>query len=510
MPDETIFQNKKLSLWLNDDPHMSFPVLNSNLNCEVCVVGAGITGITTAYLLSKLDLDVILIDSGSPMQLSSGNTTAKFTFQHGLTYSKILSKYGHDKARLYYDAQVQAMDFVRNLVKDLEIPCDYKDTYAVVYAEGEKQFEDLAQEYEAYQKLGIPGTLIRDVPYGIKSVGGLRVEDQFELHPVKYMSFLLKKLKEKNIRIYQDTQAVDVKERDEATIIVMENGHTIRCAKTVMATGYPFYDGKGMYFTRLAAYRSYLVAFPHPTEEKKDAMLISHSSSPFSIRFARTNDTDYLLIGGKGGKVGQQESTIKSYHELIEFGRKNFSVDQVDFMWAAQDYESVDGIPYIGPLTSKYPNLLVATGFKKWGMTNGTFSALLLTQILAGKESKFEEFFRPSRGEVRESLGKLMKENLNVAKEMIKGKVTPVDNKLSEIGNNRGGIIRHHGKRTGAYRDKEGILFLVDTTCTHLGCELEYNDAEKSFDCPCHGSRFDYQGKVIEGPALKDLKEIKE
>ncbi len=510
MLDAAIFKEKKLSLWLNDDPHMDFPVLNSEVSCGVCVVGAGITGITTAYLLSKLNLDVILIDRDSPMGLTSGNTTAKFTFQHHLTYNRILTKYGLDKARLYYEAQIQAMDFVSNLVKDLEIPCDFKKTYAMVFADSEEQFEKLAEEYEAYKKLGIPGTLVRDIPYGLKSVGGLRVEDQFELHPVKYMAFLLEKLKENNVKIYQNTEAIDIKESEGENLIVTENGHNIRCTKVVIATGYPFFDGKGLYFTRLSAHRSHLVAFPHPNQENKDAMMISNAKSPFSIRFARTNDTDYLLIGGQGGKVGQGESTKKSYLELIEFGRKNFHVNEVDFRWSAQDYNSIDGIPYIGPLTSKHPDLLVATGFREWGMTNGTFSAMLLTEIITAKESKFKELFNPSRSEVRENLGNVMKKNLNVAKEMIKGKVTMVKNDVNDIGNDEGGIVRHHGKRTGAYRDREGKLYLVDTTCTHMGCELEYNDAEKSFDCPCHGSRFNYEGKTIEGPALKDLKRIPE
>ena len=510
MLDEALFQKKQQSLWLNDDPHMGFPVLSTDVSCGICVVGAGITGITTAYLLSTLDLDVILIDSSSPMNLSSGNTTAKFTFQHGLIYNQILTKYGLDQARLYYEAQIQAMNLVSGLVKELEIPCDFKKTYAIVYAENENKYKELVEEHDAYMKLNIPGTLVRVLPYGLKSVGGLKVEDQFELHPVKYMAFLLEKLKEKNVKIYQQTKAIDIREEDNINLIVTANGSSIHCAKAVIATGYPFFEGKGLYFTRLSAYRSHLIAFSNPLQKNMDAMLITHADSPFSIRFARTNDTDYLLIGGKGGKVGQEESTKESFLKLIEFGRKNFQVDKVDFMWSAQDYETLDGLPYIGPLTSKHPDLLVATGFRKWGMTNGTFSALLLTKILTGEESKFAELFSPSRGEVKESIGKAIKENLNVAKEMIMGKVTSVTAELNEIGHDEGGIIRHQGKRTGAYKDKDGKLYLVDTTCTHLGCELDYNDAEKSFDCPCHGSRFDYEGKVIEGPALEDLKKIEE
>lgn len=510
MSNEPVFQKESLSLWLHDDLPHGFESLKTEETCSVCIVGAGITGITTAYLLSQLGIDVVLIDSHTPMQLTSGNTTAKFTFQHHLVYSRLIRKYGTEKARLYYEAQVQAMDFVSNLVRDLEIPCHFKYTYAMVYGEDQKQFEEIEEEYEAYKKLQIPGELVRDLPFGLKGVGGLKVENQFDLHPVKYLAFLLEKLKGTKVRIYQDTKAVDIKESDEGSLIVTENGHTIRCTKAVIATGYPFFDGNGFYFTRLAPYRSYLVAFPHPAQQNADAMLITNSPSPYSIRFARTNETDYVLIGGKGHKVGQESSALDSYQELINFGRAYFKVDEVSFRWSAQDYVSLDSIPYIGPLTSKHPDILVATGFRKWGMTNGTFAAQLLAQIITGQPSRFEELFRPSRGEVRESLGKVMKENLNVAKEMIKGKVTSSKTKLEQIGNDEGGIVRHKGKRTGAYRDKGGKLFLFDTTCTHLGCELEYNDAEKTFDCPCHGSRFRHDGNVIEGPALKKLKKVEE
>lgn len=237
-------------------------------------------------------------------------------------------------------------------------------------------------------------------------------------------------------------------------------------------------------------------------------MLISNSSSPYSIRFSNTDNVNYLLIGGRGHKVGQIESASNSYAELIDFGKKHFNLTDVEYRWSAQDYESVDKLPYIGPITSKHEDIFVATGFRKWGMTNSAFAAMLLANLVKGEDSKFGELFHPSRGEVLESLGKFMKENLNVAKELVKGKLLPDEIQLEDIGNDQGGIIKHKGKRVGAYRDNSGKLFLVDSTCTHLGCELEYNNAERSFDCPCHGSRFTYEGKIIEGPAVLDLKRI--
>ena len=510
MSNKSVFKKEKLSLWLKDGINESFPNLKSDISCDICIVGAGLAGITTTYILSLLNFDVVLIDSGTPMNLTSGNTTAKFTFQHDLIYSNIIENYGLEEAKLYYEAQVKGMEFVRNLVDKYNIDCDFKNTYSMIYAENEEQFEEIEKEYEAYNQLNIPCELVGNMPYGIAGIGGLKVYNQFCLNPVKYTNFLLKKLKENNVRIFQNTNAVDLDIDDDFKTIVTEDDLEIAAKKIVVATGYPFLDKIGLYYTRLEAYRSYLVAFPISDELEDDAMLISNSISPYSIRFSDTDGQKYLLVGGRGHKVGQESSAKESYNELINFGQEHFNVQDIEYRWSSQDYQSLDKIPYIGKTTSKYNDIFVATGFKKWGMTNSTFSAILLSALISEKSSKFEDLFSPSRKEVLDNLGGFMKANLNVAKELIKGKVLPDEVKLKDIGIDQGGIIKYDGYKAGAYRDQSGKLFLVDSKCTHLGCELEYNNAERSFDCPCHGSRFTYKGKVIEGPAVLDLEQIQE
>lgn len=509
MSNKEVFEKEKLSLWLKDGIPQKFPSLKSNESCDICVVGAGITGITLAYILSKLDLNVILIESKTPINLTSGNTTAKFTFQHGITYSKIIENYGFEEALLYYNAQVQGLQFVEDLVNEFSIPCDFKKTYAIIYAEDEKQLKEIKEEHEAYKRLNIPCELVHELPYGINGIAGLKVYDQFELNPVKYLSFLLDKMKN-NIKIYQDTNAVDIKETGDINTIVTETGYEVLANKMVIATGYPFPDDIGMFYTKLAPYRSYLVAFPIENISEDDAMLISNSDSPYSMRFSDTDGVKYLLVGSKSHKVGQEDSAIDHYNDVIDFGRRYFDVGDIKYRWSAQDYVSLDKIPYIGQITSKHDNIFVATGYKKWGMSNGTFAAILLSDLLQGKDSNFKELFKPSRGKIHDNLGELMKVNLTVARELVKGKVFPDKTKLEDIQNDEGGIIKYKGKRAGAYRDKNGKLFIVDNTCTHLGCELGFNNAERTFDCPCHGSRFTYEGKVIEGPATLDLKSIDE
>ena len=505
--NKDIFEKEQLSLWLKDGLKSSYPKLEEDESCDVCVIGAGITGITTAYLLSK-DHNVILLDRHAPLHMTTGNTTAKVTFQHGLNYQQLIASYGENKAKLYYQAQVEGMELVKKLIKEHNIDCDFKEAPAMVYAETEEKYEEILKEAAAYDKLKIPYQLLTVLPYGLKGVGGIKVFDQIQLDPVKYLDALLQKMGDK-VKIYSDTAAIDIEEDTKNTYAVTLKGDLeIICKNVVVATGYPFFDKSGAYYSRLKPYRSYLVSFPIEDTKQDDMMLISNSVHSHSMRFAYENDQKYLLVGGGGHKVGSDDSSFASYEDIIEFGKEFFAVESPNFRWSSQDYVSVDRVPYIGKISRSYDNVFVATGFKKWGMTNGAFAGILIKDLIDGKESLYNELFDPQRKEVTKNIGSFIKSSYDVAKQMIHGKAFQKKDDLEDINNDMGGIIKYKGKKVGAYRDNNGKLFLVDTTCTHMGCELEYNDSERTFDCPCHGSRFNYNGDVIEGPAVKNLKKI--
>lgn len=508
MENLSVFEKPSLSLWLKDGLSSTIPALAQDMDCEVCVVGAGITGIMTAYQLHEAGLKVVLVDKQEPVHLASGNTTAKFTFQHDLIYSDIIKNYDLNTAKLYYESQVEGLNLVRSLINKHNIACDFKETSAVIYAENEKKFEELLEEKSAYEQLHIPHEIIYDLPLNLEGKGGLKVDSQFELNPVKFLDFLISHLLKNGVSVFKNTEAKKMVKEDESIKIETADEKVIRCNKLVLATAYPVFESSGFYFTRLEALRSYLLAFAIQQPLDDHYMLISHSSSPYSLRFSYTDGVHYLLVGGQGHKVGQADSEMDSNQRLLEFARAQFGVDEPAFRWSAQDYRSVDNIPYIGKLTDDDENIFVATGFNKWGMTKGSFSSILITDLITGKPSRYEELYNPARGEVKSNLGSFVKANLNVAKELVKGKILPDEINLEDIQNDQGGIIKYKGKRVAAYRDDAGKLYLSDSTCTHLGCELEYNDAERSFDCPCHGSRFNYDGKVIEGVAKTDLKKI--
>ena len=504
-----LFEKEKLSLWLADGISTDYPKLEKNENCDICVVGAGITGITTAFLLSDKH-DVVLIDRHAPLHLTTGNTTAKLTFQHSLNYYDMMERYGKREARLYYEAQVQGMQLVKMLVEDYNIDCDFKEVPAMVFAETEEKFDEIIRESVVYDKLGIQYELLTSLPYGIEGVGGIKVFNQFQLDPVKYLDALLQMMNGR-VRIFQDTTASDISENTCGVYEVSTKYNlNITCDKVVVATGYPFLDKSGSYFSKLTPYRSYLVAFPIDEMIDEDMMLISNSDPTYSIRFAHKDNQKYLLVGGGGHRVGEDRLSYASYREIIDYGKKHFDVVSPTFRWSSQDYVSLDNVPYIGQISDKYENVFVATGFKKWGMSNGSFAAILINDLVEGKSSIYSEVFSPQRKDIQKNLGDFVKSTYGIAREMIKGKVFQKKDELNQISRDTGGIIVYKGKKVGAYKDNSGNLFLVDTTCTHMGCDLEYNKAEKTFDCPCHGSRFNYDGTVIEGPAIKNLKQIKE
>lgn len=505
MNHSNVFEKESLSLWLKDGLSSDLPILEEDLDCDVCIVGAGITGITTAYKLNEAGLKVVLIDKDDPVRLTSGNTTAKFTFQHSLIYKDLLEDQGAESAKLYYEAQVEALNWVRSVVVKHDILCDFRETSAVVYATNKEDFEKIKEEQSAYEELDIPYELIEDIPLIKEGYGGLRVDGQFELNPVKYLDFLISYLVDQGVSIFKHTEAHQVVKDDGQTHVLTSNKKVISCKELVIATGYPFYEDKGLFFTRVEALRSYLLAFPITDSFDENMMMISNEKNAHSMRFSNTDGENYLLVGGGGHKVGQADSEMESYQQLVNFAKNNFALDEPAFKWSAQDYRSLDKIPYIGNLTSKTENIYVATGFNKWGMATGSFAALLLTDLITGTPSKFKAFFEPSRGEVKKNLDHFVKANLNVAEEFVKGKILPTDSTLDDLKNDQGAIVKSQGKRLAAYRDKTGELFVSDSKCTHMGCQLEYNDGERSFDCPCHGSRFNYDGRVIEGPADTDL-----
>ena len=495
------------SYWLQSTDIQQFKELHQDIHVHTVIVGAGITGITLAYLLVRQGVKVALIDAGKIAAGTTGHTTAKITAQHDLIYDKLIQNIGEEKARLYYDANTEAMKFIAQTINEHKIECDFSHQDAYVFTNSDDQLAKLNAEISAYEKLGIPGTFIKDIPLNIETKAAIMMPNQAQFHPLKYLKQLVRYIINNGGIVLENTTAIDMDDSTEKKIIT-SNGHHIFAEKFVCTSHFPFYDLKGFFFAKLNPDRAYVVAAtskdPYP-----GGMYISAEQPKRSIRSTPLENGEHLLlISGGSHKTGQMTDTEVYYEGLADYATTHFNVDRIAYRWSAQDLYTLDQIPYIGRMEQGDENTFIATGYGKWGMTNGTAGALLLKDLVMEEENKFEELYTPSRMNAAGTVKNFIKLNVDVAKHLIKGKLEHTDKTVDDVKAGEGAVVTVNGKRAGCYKEENGTAHVVDTTCTHLGCELSWNNGDRTWDCPCHGSRFSYDGEVFEGPAETPLKKI--
>lgn len=485
----------------------TYPSLTIDTEVDVAIVGGGITGITTAYLLTKQGLKVAVIEASQVLNGTTGHTTAKVTAQHGLIYDELIQHMGEEKAMQYYKANNDALSFVRQTVKDLQIDCDLTEEDAYMYAVSDEYARKIRKEYSAYQRLGIQSEFSEDIPLPLDVKGAVIMKNQGQFHPLKYLTVLVDELTKSGGEIYEQTTAIDIDQTTPKPTIITREGRRVACKYAIACSHFPFFDGKGFYFTKLHAERSYVLGV-RTKQEFPGGMYYSADSPTRSLRYTPINGEKLVLISGDGHKTGQGTSTHKHYKALEEFGQEVLGIEEIKYRWSAQDLYTLDKVPYVGPITSNKQNILVATGYRKWGMSNGAAAAKLLSDLVLEKENPYQDLYNPSRFYADPSIKKFLIQNLDVAGHLIEGKIDIADKRIEDIGNDEGSVVVVNGKRAGCYKDADGNINLVDTTCTHMGCEVEWNSGDRSWDCPCHGSRYSVQGDVIEGPAKKPLKRV--
>lgn len=493
------------SFWREDIDLSSFSSLQEDMEVDVVIVGGGITGITAAYLLTKDGVKVALLEASRLLNGTTGHTTAKITAQHGLIYDEYIQYFGQTNARLYYEAVTEAGNFIKKTIDSLGISCDYQVEDAYLYATTDEYARKLQKEYEAYQKLNIPGELVDDIPFSIPVTKALVMRQEAQFHPLKYLRVLVEETKNNGGLIYEETVAVNI-EKEDRMIVHTRDGYRVKGKQVLICSHFPFYEGMGLYSARMYADRSYaLVA--ETKETYPGGMYLSADQPHRSLRSIIVDGKEMVLVGGESHKTGQGTDVMNHYRAIEKFAHDLFTVENIPYRWSAQDLTTLDKLPYIGPITENNPNILVATGFRKWGMTNGTAAAQLMSRIVLGASSPYESLYQPSRFYADPSLKNFLRENIDFMKHFMKGKLQFPKMKVKDIQPGEGAIITVDGQRKGAYRDETGELFVVDTTCTHVGCEVEWNSGDRTWDCPCHGSRFTYKGEVVEGPAEKPLQQ---
>jgi glycine/D-amino acid oxidase-like deaminating enzyme/nitrite reductase/ring-hydroxylating ferredoxin subunit len=449
------------SLWLEALPASEFPAVQAEETFDVAVLGGGITGMTTALLLKQAGLRVAVLEAGRVAAGVSGNNTAKVTALQSTMYSTIIGRHGESAAVDYAAASMAGIAKVAELADGID--CDLRLRPACTYAYSQSEVRAVEQEAEAALRAGLKVT--RDemgAPFPVYA--SLQLADQISLQPARFVLGLAEKV------------------------------------RVVVATHYPILD-RGMYFARLEPTRSYCVAARLRSGKPPVAMAINPGSPKWSL----SSSGDLLIVGGQSHPAGQRGVTDERYAALTEFARRHWDVEEITHRWSAQDPSPYDKLPMIGSYTPRSNRLYVATGYMKWGLSSGTFAAMILSDLLTGKDNPWAGRFSPHRVTLS-ATPTLAKLNAKVAVDLVGDRLVPADeHDPADVPAGEARVVGKGLDKTGVYRDPDGHLHAVSLRCTHLGCLLRFNGAERSWDCPCHGSRFDVDGDVLEGPAVKPL-----
>jgi glycine/D-amino acid oxidase-like deaminating enzyme/nitrite reductase/ring-hydroxylating ferredoxin subunit len=494
----------RASFWVASTEETSFPALEGHVAVDVAILGAGIAGITAASLLKEAGRTVALLDSKQILRGATGYTTAKLTSGHGLLYAHVIKRFGERVARAYADANQAAIEHVEAVAQRHSIDCDFRRRANYVYADDRDERSSIEREVEAETRVGLPANFDADPPVPFATRGAVRLDGQAEFHPRKYLIPLAQRLQGDGSHVFEATRAHQVHEDRGRCRIETDRG-TIDAGHVLVLTQIPFLD-RGLFFTKVHPYRAYVLAASIEAGNAPDGMFVSSKSPTRSLRTTPHDGGLLLLLGGEGHKTGTDSDNERRFDTLHEFLRRHFEAGPVQYRWATQDYYSVDRLPYIGPLTRRSKHIYVATGFSGWGMTNGTVAGMTLADEVLGNENVWTGVYRSKRWKPRASALRFTKENASVVKHFLADGVTaPERRPAREVAPGEATIVRLAGRKVGIFRDDDGELHAVSAICTHLACLVHWNAAERSWDCPCHGSRFDVDGAVIQGPAVRDL-----
>ncbi|MFC7595762.1 FAD-dependent oxidoreductase [Terrabacter sp. GCM10028922] len=494
------------SVWLATADLPRYPVLESDLEVDVAVVGGGWVGLTTALLAQRDGARVAVLEAARVGSGTSGYTTGKVTSQHSLLYADLVRRHGEEDARRYADANQAGLEKVTALVHELGIDCDLTRAPAYTYTRQPDQLAEIEAEVDAAARLGLPAALAAETDLPFDIVAAVRFDDQIHLHPGRFLGGLAAAVTAAGGQVLELTRVTAIDEQPDGTVELTTHTAKVRANQVVVATLLPL-GVTGGYFAKTRPSRSYGLA-ARLTAPAPASMTISIDSPTRSTRPWPTPGPNGLIVVGNGHETGAEPDTEAKYADLEEWTRSTFDVEAIDYRWSAQDYSTPDRLPYVGRSPTSR-TVLVATGFHKWGLSNGTAAALMLADLLAGRDNAWLPTFDATRIGDAKGIGELIKDNLKVGKEFVGGRVARLSSiPADELEPGHGGLIDVDGDTVGAYRDPDGDLHAVRLTCTHLGCPLRWNPAETSWDCNCHGSRFDADGSILNGPAVEPLEEV--
>ncbi|SHM63169.1 Glycine/D-amino acid oxidase [Anaerosporobacter mobilis DSM 15930] len=429
------------SVWSDHSNIPQFPQLRKDIKTEVLIIGGGMCGVLCAYFLEQKGIDYVLVEGERIGQGITKNTTAKVTSQHGLIYDKLIKNAGIEKAKMYLRSNEDAVTKYRELCQNIKCDFEQKDAYTYSLSD-RKQLED---EVKAVNVLGLKAELVDKLPLPFETKGAIKVGNQAQFNPLLFLSEIAKGLK-----IYENTFIRDIKDHT-----AIADDVKITANKIIVATHFPLINKHGSYFLKMYQHRSYVIALENAP--KVNGMYVDEAQKGMSFR----NYEDLLLIGGGDHRTGKSGG---NWQELRDFAKKNYPKAIEKYAWATQDCMSLDGIPYIGHYSKQTPHMYVATGFNKWGMTSSMVAAMILSDMVMGKDNEWRQVYTPHRSMIKPQL---------------------FMNGVEAVSN---------------------LLTPTMKRCPHMGCALKWNKIERTWDCPCHGSRFDNKGQLIDNPAKHNAK----
>ena len=495
------------SYWVESTKTTNYKRLDTDITTDVCIIGGGITGIATAYMLSKQSkrLDITILEADKIAMGVTANTTAKVTSQHGLFYDYLNTTFGIETAKKYLTSNEQAIKTIENIVNTEKINCDFVKEDSYVYTCEEKNDVKIKQEQLALQALDYNSEYVIETPLPFKVISAIKFPNQAQFHPRKYLLALAEILEKEDVHIYENTKVVDIKHKN-GYYEIYANDCKVICKYLVLSTHYPIKNFPGMYFIKMYQDSSYAIGI-ETNKEVFDGIYLSCDTPVTSFRnIMQENGKKLLIVGGSAHKTGATNVDIEdSYLNLENYIKTIYPDAQVKYRWMTEDCVSLDKIPYIGEFSKFLPNMYVATGYKKWGMTTSHVAAQIITDKILNKENEFEKIFTATRLEpIKNSaeFGNMLKQSTySLAINKMKSPI--ID--YTQLKNDSGGVVDYNGEKLGIYKDKNGKIYAVVPYCKHLGCELSWNNLEKTWDCPCHGSRYDYKGNIITEPTIEPL-----
>lgn len=501
---EINFEKAPESLWIASTPSTNYPALDRDIKIDVAIIGGGATGIANGFMLTNAGVKTCVLEADHILQGTTGHTTAKITSQHGLIYSKIEASFSKEFAQQYADANEAAIKLFTQTIQQYQINCDFSSQSAYIYTLEDKFVPQISTEVDTTTSLGIKASYLNKIPLDIPIKAAIRFDNQGQFHPRKFLLTLAKIISDGGTQIYEQTRIVNLQQNATHYVLTTNKGNKITANKVIIASHYPFYNLDGFYTARLYATKSYALAIK-AKEDFPGGLYITAEEPGHSLRSHPYNGSELILVVGEGHKTGIGRDMVRHYAALLDYAHQLYTVQDVPYRWSTQDCMTQDDIPYIGQFAANTPNLYLATGYKKWGITTSMVSAMLLSDLILRGKSPWQDVFNPLRqGASLTTTNKFFTAQQNVRSQPIDNQpsTTPINLKVKP---GEGKILTINEQRIGIYRDEKGQLHIVDTTCAHLGCEVSWNSAEKTWDCPCHGSRYSYDGDVIEGPTVKPL-----